>query len=338
MSYPTQHESTLALARLPWFDLQDGRLVVDPAIGPAVDVHTHVALAYVRKMRVDLWQEHERVELYLPFERELDLEVYANRNFSAQDLKKLKRDLTLKSLTKKGMRATHTAANLLGHMRDQGVTHSVLLPIDLRWLPRNASSYLEAAAGREELICFGSVHPKRRDMAAMLDAQKAAGAVGIKHHPAVQLIAPDDPKSLELYRLCGERGLMILWHCGPVGIEMKKGRELSQVKGYRQGIAENPDTTFILGHSGALQFEEALALALEFENVYLESSSQGIENVRRLVTEAPRDRVLFGSDWPFYHQSLPLVKLLMVTEDDQEMRRKVLWENAARLFGLSEPK
>ncbi len=109
------------------------------------------------------------------------------------------------------------------------------------------------------------------------------------------------------------------------------------MKGYRQGIAENPDTIFILGHSGALQFDEALVLAQEFDNVYLESSSQGVDNVRQIVTEAPRDRVLFGSDWPFYHQSLPLVKLLMVTEDDQEMRRKILWENAARLFGLSSP-
>jgi hypothetical protein len=47
----------LDLSRLPWFGVRDGRLVVtDAGIGPIIDMHTHVALAYLMPMRVDLYR------------------------------------------------------------------------------------------------------------------------------------------------------------------------------------------------------------------------------------------------------------------------------------------
>ena len=48
----------------------------------------------------------------------------------------------------------------------------------------------------------------------------------------------------------------------------------------------------------------------------------------------PADRVLYGTDWPFYHQALTLARVLIATEDDRGLRRAVLHDNAARLFGL----
>jgi predicted TIM-barrel fold metal-dependent hydrolase len=128
---------------------------------------------------------------------------------------------------------------------------------------------------------------------------------------------------------------LVFLHCGPVGIETGLGREFSQVANYEKPIAENPQVTFILGHSGALQADQALALARRYPNVYLELSSQGLPVVRRLVDEAPADRLLFGSDWPFYHAAVPLAKVLLATEGRPELRRQVLYGNAARLLRLS---
>jgi predicted TIM-barrel fold metal-dependent hydrolase len=59
--------------------------------------------------------------------------------------------------------------------------------------------------------------------------------------------------------------------------------------------------------------------------------------VRRALTEGPPDRVMFGTDWPFYHQATQLAKVLMATESDPGTRSRVLWENAARLFDLEAP-
>ena len=106
---------------------------------------------------------------------------------------------------------------------------------------------------------------------------------------------------------------------------------------YEQVIAENPDLTVLLGHSGALQMEQALALARKYDNVWLELSSQGLPAVRTVLEKGPADRLVFGSDWPFYHLALPLAKVLIASDNDAGLRRKVLWENAARLLDLDGP-
>ena len=130
--------------------------------------------------------------------------------------------------------------------------------------------------------------------------------------------------------------MIVLWHCGPVGIEPALGRYLSQVRWYEEPIAQNPRTQFVLGHSGALQMDEALRLQKTYPNVWLETSSQGLSNIRRIVREGDPKRVVFGTDWPFYHQAISLAKVLIATEGDAELRELVLRGNAVRLLGLPD--
>ncbi len=333
-AHPTRFSSLRDLARLPWLDLVDGRLTADPSVGPAVDLHTHLALAFVRPMAVDLHRASERTEFYLPEDRALDLEAYQNLNFSSDDMSRLTRDLSIMSLTARGMRATHTVPNLLRDMKALGVEASVLLAIDWPALSANAESWLGAAKGEKSLVVFGSVHPFTPNALARLDAQIDLGARGIKVHPAVQLVAPDHPLNLRIYRRCGERGIPVFWHCGPVEIEGAYARKLSQVRLYERAIAENPKTTFVLGHSGALQMETAVDYARRYPNVWLELASQGLSNVRRIFERAPRDRIVFGTDWPFYHQAIGLAKVCIAAEGDDELRRAVLSGNARRLLKL----
>lgn len=336
MSAQIRYKSSWDLAKLDYFDLRDGRLVIsEPQKWRSFDAHTHLALSYALPNQVDLLAEHDRSEVYLQPDRPLDLDVYANKNFWPADLKTMKWDLTLLSMTSIGMRRTHTLPNLLRDMDDTGITHSLLLPIDFPVLSHNAETYLRTTTGQNRIVCFGCVHPYAPDIARKLDWQKAAGAWGVKVHPAVQLMRPDHPKCMELYRMCAERDLMVLWHCGPVGIEPPAGRQRCQLPYYEKPMAENPDVTFILGHSGALQMEVALGLANRYPNVWMELSSQGLRNIRRILQDGPRDRLMAGSDWPFYHQSLHMAKILIATEGDEALRAQVLWDNAARLFGLS---
>lgn len=324
------------LAELPYFDLTDeGRLVLaDPELGPAVDFHTHLALAYVRPIQLDLQHEHPETEHYLSLRRPLDLNVYANVNFTPGDLKTMSGDLTLGSLTAGGMRRTHTVPNLAREMAELGIAHSVLLAIDYPTLSDNAGTYLEVTAGRPEFTVFGSVHPMARNVEQRLERQVARGIKGLKVHPAVQAIRPNHPRAMRLYQLCAERNLPVLWHCGPVGIEPRLGRYMSQLRHYGPAVAENPQTTFLLGHSGALQLDQALAIVREHKNAYLELASQSLDGIRRILAEAPRDRILFGTDWPFYHQAMGLAKVFIATEGDPGLRRDVLYNNAAALLGL----
>ena len=156
----------------------------------------------------------------------------------------------------------------------------------------------------------------------------------MKLHPAVQLFSPDGPRAMAIYRLCADLNLPVLLHAGPVGIETALGRMFSQMNRYERAVREHPRTTFILGHAGARQPEIALLLAQRHRNVWLECSSQGLPTLQRLLKEGPAERIVFGSDWPFYHLAVPLSKMLLATEHDAGLRRAVLHDNAARLLGL----
>lgn len=329
----TRFTNSFDLERLPWFEVRDGRLVAVEDFGPVVDVHTHLALTYGRRRSVDLDAAPRPTEHYLPLHRPLDLDVYANRNFDEADLGAMKRDLGLGCMSAHGMRATHTAPNLLAEMRELGVAVSVLLPIELPVLSWNAETWIDCAARHPGLVSMGSVHPLQRRIYERLEAQKARGAIGVKIHPAVQLVRPDHPSCRPIYEACGALGLPVFWHCGPVDIETAAGRRRSQLQHYFGAVRDHPDTTFILGHSGALQMDQALELAARFDNVWMEIASQGVSAVKRLVAEAPQDRLMFGTDWPFYHQSAGLAKVLLATEGDPAARRRVFHENAVALFG-----
>lgn len=334
---PSRFTSLLDLTRLPWFSLSDqGRLVMkDASIGPIADMHTHLALAYVRPMSVDLDKLHDETLHYLPSCCAIDLDVYVNRNMSPEIVKELTRDLTLRSLGPRGMRATHTIPNLTREMDETGIRASALLPIDFPILSNNADVALAAAASTSnKLISLGSVHPHASNPEARLDAQLAKGARGIKMHPSVQMVRADNKRARALYEMCGHRGMIVFWHCGPAGIEPKLGQYLNQVKFYEQPIRENPHTTFVLGHAGALQFDEALDLHLRYPNVWLETSSQSLRNVTRMVNEADTRRVVHGSDWPFYHPAISVAKALIATEGKPEIRHQILWANAAKLLKI----
>jgi predicted TIM-barrel fold metal-dependent hydrolase len=326
-----------ALAQFPWFGEADGKLVLtDRSIGPVLDMHTHFALGFLKPLQVDLLEEHAYTEHYLPKANPLDLEVYVNANFSERQLSEMRKDLTLRSAGPNGMRRTHTAPNLLREMKEMGITRSVSLPIDYPFLSANTAETLLACAGHEGLIPFGSVHPASFKVKEKVEGVVHRGALGFKMHPTVQMVRPDAPGTKALYRAAGDAGVPVLWHCGPVNIEPPLGRWLSQVRWYERPIAENPRTTFVLGHAGARQPELALALQRKYPNVLLELSSQGLPWVKRFVEEADPDRIVFGSDWPFYHQGIALAKVLIATEGKPEVRHRILWKNAARMLRIEE--
>ncbi len=335
---PSRFSSLLDLSRLPWFSVSDEKRLVlhDRSVGPIFDCHTHLALAYLRPMSVDLQRLHPETQHYLPSCCAVDLDVYANQNMSKEVIRELTRDLTLRSVGPHGMRATHTIPNLLREMDETEIRASLLLPIDFPVLSNNADTALSAAqaSSGDRLVSFGSVHPYAMDAEKRLDAQLARGARGIEVHPGVQLTRPNAHRAQRLYEMAGERAMIVFWHCGPAGIEPRLGQYLNQVKHYAPPIAAQPRITFVLGHSGARQFEQALALQRLHPNVWLETSSQSLSNVRRMILHGDPTRIVHGSDWPFYHPAISVSKVLIATEGRPDLRRAVLWENAARLLRL----
>lgn len=334
MEYSFQNYNDLS--RLPYFTIKNERLAIDKSanIGPIIDFHTHLALAYLAPMRIDLFKLHERTEHILPDYAEINLEKYANKDYTPELLKRMHRIVAKQVFSKEGAHKTHNVAHLTREMNDLGIVNAVILPVDLPVISNNAKIYAKAAKKANKLIPFGCVHPFSWSIKRTLKKQIKMGIKGVKYHPMAQNIRPDHRLAFKLYQLCGERNLPVLWHCGPVGIESQGGRERCQVKHYWPAVARNPKTTFILGHSGALQMDLALKMAKKYPNTYCDLACQSLPSIRKIINELDPDRILFGSDWPWYHEGLTLSKVLIATEGKEELRRKILYENAKQLLGL----
>jgi predicted TIM-barrel fold metal-dependent hydrolase len=323
------------LARLPWFDVEGSRLVVsDRTVGPVIDMHAHYALPTLWPRRIDLERSTERTELLLPCCSRHDLDVYANDNFGAPGVRKLKRELVLGGATGLGKRPTHTAPNLERDCRDVGVVHCAVLAIDMGFPSHHVRDTIATAKAHGTATPFGSVHPRRSRPKEKLEEQLHAGARGLKLHPQLQRFMPAAPEAAPLYRLAAKERIPVLWHCGPVGIELESARRFVQIPNYEPPLAEHPDTTFVLGHAGARASDEAVALQRRYPNVYLEVSCIGLSQLRRVIADADPDRIVYGTDWPFYHHALTLAKVLIATEGRPDLRRKILHDNAARLLGI----
>lgn len=309
----------------------DGSYFLSADVGPIADVHTHLALSYVARGNVDLNRECA-IQLYLDPETPFRIDTYMNLNFDDESMRRMRHDLSIGSLSDGGMRSTHTAPNLRRSMGEINIRTSLILAIDLPIGVSNTDAYLTVAEGYEGLVPAAAIHPFKRHAEQALREAHRRGARAFKMHPAVQQMRPDHPRAMRLYEVCGELGIPVLWHCGPVGIVGERADARCQLKHYWRPIHDLPGTTFVLGHSGALQYEMGIQLARTYENVFLEISCQGLDAIKEILDKAPPERLMNGSDWPFYHQGISVLKLLTATEHNEQLRHQVLWKNADRLL------
>lgn len=332
-SFPLRFQTRAALAELPWFEEDHGEVVLaDKTVGPVIDTHTHYALPHLKIHRIDIERETPDSNLLLGRCCAHHLDVRANQCFSPAELTELKRELLVGGLTGRGKRRDHTAPNLARDMRQMNVVRSIVLAIDFFFPNNHARDTLETARKRSEVVGYGSVHPRSLFAKGKLEEQLHLGARGIKLHPPNQTFRPDAWYAMRLYRLCGKENLPVFWHAGPAGIEPKYNQSFAQMRYYERPIREIPETQFVLGHAGSLQHREAISIQRRYKNAWLEISGLSLDQLREVIAEADPDRILFGSDWPFYHPILPLAKVLIATEGRPELRAKILHDNAARLL------
>ena len=331
--FPLRFATRVALAALPWFEEDHGEVVLaDKSVGPVIDTHTHYALPTLPIHSIDMGRETPDSNLLLGRCCSHHLDIRANECFSPVELTALKRELFFGGLTGRGKRRDHTAPNLARDMRQMNVVQSVVLALDLAIPSHHPQDTLRATRKRKEAVGYGSVHPRSRRAKEMLEDQLHLGARGLKLHPPNQHFRPNEPYAMELYKICGKENVPVFWHAGPAGIEPKFNQSFAQMHFYEPAIHELPGTEFVLGHAGSLQHREAIQIQRKHKNAWLEISGLSLGQLREVLAEADTDRVLFGSDWPFYHPVLPMAKVLVATHGQPELRRKILHDNAARLL------
>jgi predicted TIM-barrel fold metal-dependent hydrolase len=342
---PQRYRGYRGLAELPWFELDErGRLrctVED--LPPALDVHAHLGISLLFAPEVDLQAKTSRVRHMLDCDAErpgceLDLDVYINANFTQADLRALRRTAVAQITWGSNRAATHTIPNLLDEMDAIRVERALVLPIafglpfrdDLteRWLEAVA-----AAGAGDRLLPCASVHPRDPQRVDKLRHYAERGARAVKLHPAGQRFFPDAPEAMEIYEACGRLGLVVVFHAGRAGIEPAYTHRFTLMRNYAPMLERFPDVQFVFGHAGARDVADAIPLAQRHSNVWLGIHGQGVTTLQELIERVGAGRLLFGTDWPFYHLAATLAKVLMVSEGRPDLRYAILRGNADRLLG-----
>ena len=334
------------LAELPWFELdQEGILTcVDDSLPKAIDVHCHLGMSYLFKPDLDLQAKTKRVKHLLDCDWddsgcELDLDVYVNSNFTQEGLDQLQSSTIGQGLWGSSFARTQTIPNLLREMDAMRVEQAMILPIKLGLpfgddLSESWKAEIEKAKASARLKAGFSVHPRDDERLEQIRVAAKAGFKVLKLHPTVQRFYPDDPSMMNLYELAQELGLIIFFHGGRAGIEPEASHRFAMPRHYQAAIANFPKLNFILGHAGARDFNGMLELALRHNNAWLGIHGQSLTNLDTMIRRSAGERLLFGTDWPFYHLGVSLAKVLIATESlgRRDIRNAILRGNADQLF------
>lgn len=186
--------------------------------------------------------------------------------------------------------------------------------------------------------------------AATLDGLRAHLAdrriVGLKLYPGYEPFFPSDPALDPVYALAQEYRVPVMLHSGdtftPTG-KLKYAHPLT----VDEVAVDHPDVNFIICHLGNPWIRDCMEVVYKNQNVYTDISGLVLgdftdrfeEFMRKQLQEmleygVEPEKVLFGTDWPIASMEsyLEFIDQLRIPARD---RRKIMWENAARLFGLS---
>lgn len=174
------------------------------------------------------------------------------------------------------------------------------------------------------LIGFGRVDPRREDAIKELKRIKnTLGLTGLKLHPMVECFRPDHPFFNKLFHETNQLNLPILFHSGD-GFS-SPGLILKIAKKYHK-------LPIILAHMR----ESAISALKECENIYVETSGT-LPDFIELSADVDENRILFGSDAPYYRYSAQIA-IVEAAEVSQKAKRKIFYETFQKMFSQNSSK
>jgi uncharacterized protein len=177
--------------------------------------------------------------------------------------------------------------------------------------------------------------------AAHLREMSEAGARGIKIHPAAQAFAPSEPRMSVVYKTCRELGFAVLSHTG----SSRGADAFAEPAAFAEMLRRFPDLTVVLAHLGGGSWQQTAELARAFPQVSFDlceiidwtgaPNAPSDEQLAALIRDVGVDRVVFGTDFPWYDLDHTVERVMELPLLSLEEKEKILGANAVRILGLS---
>ncbi|WP_158301870.1 amidohydrolase family protein [Paenibacillus mesophilus] len=201
------------------------------------------------------------------------------------------------------------------------------------------SALFDPIAGNEEIVqamtkypdrIYGycTINPNYADSPEKyLDAfDQSDGFVGFKFLPDYHKYPLNGDKYRPFYEFANERNLLLLSHTW--------GHSPYNPPQMIADLARRYDSiTFLLGHSAPGECDYAIEIAASLPNVYLDlcDTHRLSGMVRKMVRAASSEKVLFGTDYPWYDPHYGLGSVLFSGIDDDDISN-IIHHNAVRLL------
>jgi uncharacterized protein len=223
-----------------------------------------------------------------------------------------------------------TISGLEENMRVAGVDLAVVQPVANQ--PKHVASVNEWAQSVREkhknMLFFAAIHPGVDDPYSVVCSLAEKGFPGVKMQPNAGGYYPDSRECFEIYRALKENDMILLTH---VGDELKPFEPLySHPRYFRNVLDSFPDLKIILAHLGGYNTWDDLDMILGYRNAYFDTAMSceiGEKEFLGLIERIGIDRVLFGTDFPWYDMNKAV-----------DYTREVLGDKAERLFSVNPKK
>jgi len=197
----------------------------------------------------------------------------------------------------------------------------------------------EFAAAHDDVIATATMFPEPT-VAAYLDDALRSGTQLVKVHVQVGGFDPRDPLLDAAWGMLADAAMPVIVHAGsgPTPGAFTGPGPIGEV------LERHPSLVMISAHMGMPQHRHFLGFAERYDNVRVDTTmcftdfTESGFLAQRLSPQlvALADKVLFGTDFPslpyaYAHQIEALARLDL----GDEWMRKVLWHNAANLFGIT---
>ena len=235
-----------------------------------------------------------------------------------------------------------TIAHLLERERKAGLEKCVVLcaaTAPAQVIPANNYAISLQREHPDQVIAFGTVHPGYEKWEAELERIKAAGIRGIKLHPDFQSFRLDDPRLLPIFE-AAQKDFVFEIH---IGDKTTPAQNPSCPYKLAAILRQFPGMRVIAAHFGGYRMWAHALDALagnRFENLWFDTSSTTPFATpllaKKLLGAFPRERILFGTDWPLYDPVEERQRLQRLASlKDAEM--ETIMSNATSLLCDSAP-